>query len=763
MIMAKNNVYKCYLKHIQMKYSVKNGLALLIAWFLMHGCVQRVAESNGIPFSEAIDKAAIEQDSLDDIHENSLLLGNGDLNGLVNVADGKLIIRITKNDVGDWRHDTSRDTTLIPWRLLEQSAAEGKLNAGTWGWANPYPAPIPCGRAVIDLGLTGTADGVLDIRKAVALIGDNSQPAATVRCLDQANVFLIEGGTGGSLLSHEVEHLPTATSGKSGSTVTLFQELPAGSDWPGMSYAVAMAVRGNIRAMAVVSGFDAADPLTEAVALAEKTAAARLKQTVEIHEQGWDRFWSQSGISLEDEYLTSTWYRNLYFLRTVSRPGKAAAGLFAGLVSDGVPAWHAAHTMNYNAEQPFWSAFSTNHIELADSYRGLVMGYADNARWLCDQLFGFEGLYFPHNISTFNNDHATSSQPGGGVHMHLPWGYSVCITGWAVQNPWWEYEYGGKDTAFLREIYPMLRDAALFYSNFTDSICERTPGGKVRFGPSVSPEHFGFSKDLSMNWNDVSALAFARFALRTGIESARTLHIDEDLVQKFSKSLDLLPDYPVYGVGDDRVVVSVEGAPPIEYNIPVPALPVFPAEQITWFSPEEEKSLFVRTIGSLKSNGNNDAMILCHARARLSMHGTYEYVVNSFKNRQQPNGILTLNVLGSHFNPFGHYTEQFAASAVVSELLLQSVNDIIRIFPAWPADKDAAFENLRAKGGFLVSSDLKEGRVTRVTVTATADHDLRILDPFDGAPYESNLLVSEADKLIQCRMSAGQTLYLTVP
>jgi hypothetical protein len=416
--------------------------------------------------------------------------------------------------------------------------------------------------------------------------------------------------------------------------------------------------------------------------------------------------------------------------------------------------------MNYNAEQTSWSSFATNHPELAEPYRALVLSYADNARWLCRQLFDFDGLHFPHNISTFNTDHARSTQAGGGVHMHLPWGYSACITGWAVQNPWWEYEYGGRDTSFLRTIYPMLRDAALFYSNFTDSICEPGPDGKVRFGPSVSPEHFGFSKDLIMNWNDISALAFARFALKTGIESAQTLRTDEELVGRFRKSLALLPDYPTYGAGDDRVAVSVEGAEPIEYNVPVPALPVFPAEQVTWFSPAAEKELFIRTLDRMKSNGNNDYAILCHARARLSMPGTFGYVVRSLQSRQRPNGILTLNVLGGQFNPFGHYTEQFAASAVISELLIQSVGGIIRLFPAWPAEKNASFRNLKAKGGFLVSAEIKDGKVTRVTVTATAGQHLRLLDPFNGAGYDADQDVSEDGGEISLNMTEGQTLTL---
>ncbi len=742
-----------------MKYPHVIKFCLLLC-LIPSGCANQ--DRVKIPFPDALEIAAIVQDSIPVTLENSLLLGNGDINGLLNVIEGKLIIRLSKNDIGDWRNDSSIDSTLIPWRMLKEMGAKNKLKTRAMGWDRySYATPIPCGKIVIDLNINESTEALLDIKRAVAVIGEPEKPAAMVRCLYQANVFLIVGGTGAELLSHEVDHLPEAGSGMSDKTITLYQELPAGSDWPGMSYAVAMATRGNIRAISVVSSFDAEDPLTEAVAIAENTMKTRVGRLISIHEDEWNTFWSKSGIQLDDEYLTATWYRNLYFLRTVSRPETAAVGLFAGLVNDGKPAWHSSHTMNYNAEQPFWTAFNCNHLELSSSYRLFIEAYLENARWLCRKLFDFDGAYFPHNISTYNSDHATSTQDGGGAHMHIPWGYSTCITGWAVQNPWWEYEYGGRDPEFLREIYPMLRDAALFYSNFIDTICEKRPDGKVMFGPSVSPEHFGFSNDLSKNWNDITALVFARFALETGIESAQVLKTDGELVTQFKKSLELLPDYPTYGEGEEQITVSVEGAVPMEYNIPVPVFPVFPGELVSWFSPEDQKALFIRTLYRLESNGNNDAMILCHARARLSMPGTYEYVVSSIRNRQRPNGTLTLNVLGKRFNAFGHYTEQFAASAVISELLLQSVDDVIRIFPAWPLEKGGTFSDLRAKGGFLVSSEVRDGKIMYVTIKATSDQLLKVYDPFN-ADFDSNLTVTKVGKEIQCQMLKGQVLELKV-
>ena len=65
----------------------------------------------------------------------------------------------------------------------------------------------------------------------------------------------------------------------------------------------------------------------------------------------------------------------------------------------------------------------------------------------------------------------------------------------------------------------------------------------------------------------------------------------------------------------------------------------------------------------------------------------------------------------------------------VSELLLQSVGDTVRVFPAWPKDKPAQFHNLRAQGGFLVSAVMADGGVERVTVEGATRLSLSISNP----------------------------------
>jgi alpha-L-fucosidase 2 len=115
--------------------------------------------------------------------------------------------------------------------------------------------------------------------------------------------------------------------------------------------------------------------------------------------------------------------------------------------------------------------------------------------------------------------------------------------------------------------------------------------------------------------------------------------------------------------------------------------------------------------------------------------------VAEFQKRQMPNGYPQL--LG---DTRGNYTEQMAAAGIVLELLLQSIGDIIRVFPAWPKDLDAEFTHLRAQGGFLVSAKQKAGQVVKLEITSTAGGKLRLLNPWTSQLVERE--TKPAEKMV---------------
>jgi len=77
----------------------------------------------------------------------------------------------------------------------------------------------------------------------------------------------------------------------------------------------------------------------------------------------------------------------------------------------------------------------------------------------------------------------------------------------------------------------------------------------------------------------------------------------------------------------------------------------------------------------------------------------------------------------------------FAFAAGLQEMLLQSQNGTVHLFPAvpsvWPS---ASFTGFRAEGAFLVSATLAGGKVDSVHIIAERGGTLRLNNPFPDAP-----------------------------
>jgi hypothetical protein len=103
---------------------------------------------------------------------------------------------------------------------------------------------------------------------------------------------------------------------------------------------------------------------------------------------------------------------------------------------------------------------------------------------------------------------------------------------------------------------------------------------------------------------------------------------------------------------------------------------------------------------------------------------------------------------------------------MMEEMLLQSQNGIIRVFPALPVDRDASFVDFRAEGPTLVSSQRVGGEVVFLQVKALADVTWRVRNPWegreiwqisgrDGAPVQA-----KSEKYISLDLSCGEQIIL---
>jgi hypothetical protein len=198
----------------------------------------------------------------------------------------------------------------------------------------------------------------------------------------------------------------------------------------------------------------------------------------------------------------------------------------------------------------------------------------------------------------------------------------------------------------------------------------------------------------------------------------------------------------------------------------VPTTPVFPCDVVTFESTEAERAMFAHTLELLEHNGNNAPVMLAVARARLSTPDAWEFLHTELARRERRNGTLSFNRLvpPHRFNAFGHYTEMFGAALPVTELLVQSVGGVIRVFPAWPMEIPASFASLRAQGGFLVTAAVSDGKIGEVRIESTVGGRLRVLGPWAKTMVErdgAEVAVDASDaKILEMDTEAGAVVVL---
>ena len=69
---------------------------------------------------------------------------------------------------------------------------------------------------------------------------------------------------------------------------------------------------------------------------------------------------------------------------------------------------------------------------------------------------------------------------------------------------------------------------------------------------------------------------------------------------------------------------------------------------------------------------------------------------------------------------------------IINEMLMQSHNGILRLFPACPPRWSAEFDGFLAPGAFLVSSSVQEGTVEFVTIKSLVGGTLKVKSPWLG-------------------------------
>jgi len=112
--------------------------------------------------------------------------------------------------------------------------------------------------------------------------------------------------------------------------------------------------------------------------------------------------------------------------------------------------------------------------------------------------------------------------------------------------------------------------------------------------------------------------------------------------------------------------------------------------------------------------------------------------------------------------PFRHMSMESMSvlATAMNESLLQSYDGILRVFPAFPGDKNGRF-TLHAAGGFIVSSEIKSGKVQWISIKSLYGNLCKLELPWENASVQSGLNKSPrkiSGKIIPLKTEAGEIL-----
>jgi hypothetical protein len=258
-------------------------------------------------------------------------------------------------------------------------------------------------------------------------------------------------------------------------------------------------------------------------------------------------------------------------------------------------------------------------------------------------------------------------------------------------------------------------------------------------GPSYAPEMPDTRGYLAMAWgqNPTGDLAFIRILFTFLIESSRTLDVDAADRARWSDIRDHLADYPV---GPDGRLRDLEGDRWATMGpMPVTLAPLYPAGDVGPDSPPERRALLREAYDRARARfvgGGHLMMWFAAAAAHMGDARDALRLLNDYIGLTVlDNGLHVLRWV-PHFREGDRASGMMQIEAVtafanaVNQMLLQSLDGVIRVFPAVPDSWAVSFETLRAAGAFLVSARRDPGCTISVRVMSERGGLCTMADPF---------------------------------
>ena len=486
----------------------------------------------------------------------------------------------------------------------------------------------------------------------------------------------------------------------------------------GSSNAVAIAPGASaIVASAILTDLDARDSLPAARREVDGLTPVKVARAFAAHKAWWEKFWMASFVEIPDKVIEQHWYSTQYIMASCSRAGKVAPGLWGNWITRDDTFWHGDFHLNYNFQAPFYSLYSANHPEVSLPFYDAMVQSIPRGRAIAAR-HGWMGVQLPVSIGPWG------LCPEGD---DCDWGQRSNAA-YAALNFIWYYQYT-QDTRWLRTTgYPYLREVEKFWTDYLKRMTNAD--GCTRYVIEHDAIHEGSGgagrSGISSDFNPILSLGLVRTLYRNLLTMSEDLGADADLRPHWKDILEKISDWPLQERNGRTVFRYTEQGTPWWSDNTLGIQHIFPCCAIGFESDPKLLEISRNMLDAMGRwtdyNGASSWYTAC-ARVGYQPEKILKQLRAMYDGHSMPNKLLYFG---------GGGIENASPSLAVNEMLLQSYEGVIRLFPCWPADLDARFGSLRAVGAFLVSAEIKGGVVGGVRILSEKGRRLTVQNPWAG-------------------------------
>lgn len=425
---------------------------------------------------------------------------------------------------------------------------------------------------------------------------------------------------------------------------------------------------------------------------------------------------------MSDTELCALYYNFGRYLLICAQREDSLPGNLQGIWSWKTKAeWGADIHLNINLQMNYWSAENANLSECRMSLLKWLKGFHESGKKTAHDIHGCRGSCAYHITDLWLKTTPAAGDP--------QWAYWPVGEAWLAMDIFDHYEYT-KDINFLSEYFDILKDNALFLYDwlyFDDAT------GYYVTSPASTPENRFFytdengeRKSSAVSKATTCDMSIVREIFCDFIKASEILGRDEDLAASVAEKLDLLYPYQIGEKGDLLEWFKDFEQSELGHRHMSHMLSVYPGSFINEYDTPDlfravEKSLEIRLDNGSGYTGWSCAWALIFLAKFKNTSRICEYIKRLLRDSTSP------NLFDLHPPHIFQIDGNFGATAAFGEMLVQSNNDEIEIFPCIPDFMhNGKFRGIRAKGGVTVNGEWQDNKLKYAEIVPDFDGEYTV-------------------------------------